>query len=228
MAIGPQTVILGDETFSHSHDAEKGLHIFENGASLYRLREWTWGQKNAATHASVVFDEETGGFRIETARFNEAMLAASLVEATVDGQALEISPAALRGLKASLGDQLLTLAQWVNGMVAEGEEEAEPRFDPKTEAYHLRLGQDEYMFREWTWGEKNDVSSRSVVYDPATDGFRVDTAIFNELMLEAVLVEAPFEVTLDELRGLPASRGDALLDAAQRINGLTATEKKSF
>jgi hypothetical protein len=227
VAVGPQTLILGNETLLHTHDAEKGLYTFEDDAGVYHFKEWTWGQKNAATNASVVFDEETGGFRIETARFNEAMLAASLIEATVDGQALEVSPSALRQLKASLGDKLLGLAQWVNGMLAEGEAgAAEPRFDPKTETYHLALGQDEFVFREWTWGEKNNVSSRSVVHDPATDSFRVDIATFNELMLEATLVEAPFEVTLENLQGLLASTGDALLDAAQRINGPLSREKK--
>ena len=228
MGSGAQTVTLGEETFAHSGDAEPGLHTFSSGSSVYRLREWTWAEKNAASNASVVLDPETGGFRIDAARFNEAMLSATLLEATVDGRALEISPAALRGLKASLGDRLLGLAQWVNGMLAEAvQPPAEPRFDPRTEMYELALGQDRYRFREWTWGEKNDISNRSVVYDPAGDGFRVNVATFNEGMLQATLVEAPFEVTLENLRRLPASQGDALLGAAQWVSRLAATEKKS-
>jgi hypothetical protein len=220
-----QTVSLGDGTFSHVHGAEQGLHTFENGTSVYRFKEWTWGQKNAATSASVVFDQESGGFRIDTTRFNEAMLTASLVEATVDGEPLEASLPALRELKASLGDGILQLAQWVN-RPANGAERAEPLFDPETETYRLAVDGGEYVLREWTWGEKNVVADRSVVYDPATDRFRVDTAAFNELMLEATLVQAPFEVTLDELRDLPAPIGDALLEAVQHINGLAETEKK--
>lgn len=214
-------------TFEHTYDAETGVHTFSDGAGTYRLREWTWGEKNDATEASVVFDESTGGFRIETARFNESMLGASLVEAALDGRALETSPSALRELRASVGDKLLSLAQRINGLVDGNEVTgSDPRFDPRTETYHLTLDGDGYVLREWTWGEKNDVSSRSVVYDPATDTFRVGMALFNELMVQATLVEAPFEITLDNLRDLPASRGDALLGAVQRINGLTATEKK--
>ncbi len=224
-------------TFEQTYDTETGLHTFKDSAGTYRLREWTWGQKNNATDASVVFDEHTGGFRVETARFNESMLAASLVEATVAGQSLDSSPSALRKLRASLGDKLLRLAQQVNGLV-DGEQAGgatfttvtltglDPHFDPRTETYHLTFDGDSYVLREWTWGEKNDASSRSVVYEPATDSFRVGMALFNELMVQATLVEAPFEITLDNLRNLPATRGDALLGAAQRINGLTTTEKK--
>jgi hypothetical protein len=222
---GLDQLVVGSDTFSHTYDAQTGVHTFENDAGVYRLREWTWGAKNATSNASVVLGQEMGGFQIDTARFNEAMLAASLVEATVDGQALNSGPAALRQLKASQGDRLLGLAQWVNGLLAEAAL-PEPRFDPRTETYHLALDGDGYVLREWTWGEKNDVSSRSIVYDPAADTFGVDMALFNELMLQATLVEAPFDLTPEALRRLPASKGDALLAAAQRINGLAATEKK--
>jgi len=226
---GPPTLVLGNETFSHTYNAETGVHTFEDGAGVYRLTEWTWGTKNATTNASVILDEESGGFRIETAQFNEALLAASLTEAAVNGRPLDTSPTALRQLKASLGDKLLGLAQWVNRLVGDTEQVAsEPRFDPKTEIYHLTVGEHDYVLREWTWGEKNDVSSRSVVYDPAAGSFGVDMALFNELMLHMTLVEAPFEVTLASLQSLPASKGDALLEAAQQINGLTEAEKKRF
>jgi hypothetical protein len=225
VAQGPQQLVVGGEVFSHAYDAETGVHTFEDNAGVYRLKEWTWGAKNAASNASVVLDQQAGGFQIDTARFNEAMLAASLVEASVAGQTLDPRPAALRQLKASQGDKLLGLAQWVNGLLTEAAL-PEPRFDPRTETYHLALDGEAYVLREWTWGEKNDASSRSVVYDPAADTFGINMALFNELMLQAILVEAPFDLTPEALRRLPASKGDALLAAAQRINGLAATEKK--
>lgn len=229
MTQGPPTLVLGNDTFSHKYDAETGVHTFEDGAGVYRFTEWTWGAKNAATNVCVVLDAETGGFQIETALFNEALLAASLTEAVVNGHALDTSPTALRQLKASLGDRLLSLAQWVNGLDGDAElMVSEPRFEPKTETYHLTVGEHGYVLREWTWGEKNDVSSRSVVYDPAADSFRVDMALFNELMLHLTLVEAPFEVTLASLQNLSAAEGDALLGAAQQINGLAIAEKKRF
>jgi hypothetical protein len=226
VAVEPQTITLDSGTFLHTHDAEQRLHTFEDDFGVYRFKEWTWGEKNAATRASVVLDEGMGDFHIDTAGFNEALLAASLVEAKVDGQIVEATPSALRDLKASLGDKLLSLAQWASGLMTEAEKAVEPRFDPRTETYHLTLGQDEYVFKEWTWGQKNDISSRSVVYEPVTDSFQVNTATFNELMLEATLVKAPFKVTLGDLQGLPALKGDTLLEVAQQINGLTATEKK--
>jgi hypothetical protein len=225
VAQGPQQLFVGGEAFTHTYDAEAGVHTFEDDAGVYRFKEWMWGAKNAASNASVVLDQQSGGFQIDTARFNEAMLAASLVEATVAGQALDPGPAALRALKASLGDKLLGLAQWVNGLLTEAAP-PEPRFDPRNETYHLALDEESYVLREWTWGEKNAASSRSVVYDAAADTFGVDMAFFNELMLQATLVEAPFDLTSEALRRLPASKGDALLAAAQRINGLAATEKK--
>lgn len=227
----PDTLTIRDKAFAHRYDADKGVHIFENGSNCYHFKAWNFAQKGAAINASIVLDQATGDLRIDTARFNESMLLASLVKAQVDGKALEVSLNELQELPVSLGDELLGFAQLVNELMV-GEERVAGAMVEKFEqdlqsgTLRMKIGEDEYLLKEWTWGKKNEVTSQSLTYDTATDQMRVNLATFNELMLMTTIVEAPFDITLANIQSLPAPEGDALLREAQQINGVTATEKK--
>ena len=91
--------------------AEDGTYLFQVDGGRYRFRQWTWGEKNRVMDASTVADPNSGHFRVDIARFNELMLATSLVE----GEPIEATtPKALRQLNPVLGDALLSIAYWVN------------------------------------------------------------------------------------------------------------------
>ena len=108
---------------------EDGTYLFQVDGGSYRFRQWTWGEKNRVTDAATDVDPATGRLHVDIARFNELMLATSLVEA--DSLA-PITPAALRQLNPVLGDTLLAIAYWVNELPAT--EKKTPRRPPRTPA----------------------------------------------------------------------------------------------
>lgn len=105
---------------------DDGTYVFVVGGDEYRFRQWTWGEKNRITDAAAVADLDTGQLRMDIARFNELMLATSLVEA--EGMP-STTPAALRDLNPVLGDMLLAIAFWVNELPAA--EKKTPRRPPR-------------------------------------------------------------------------------------------------
>jgi hypothetical protein len=228
----PDTITIWGKDFSHRFDANEGVHIFENGTDSCQLKTWTFAEKGAATDSSIVLDETSGEFHVDTARFNEALLLASLVKAQVNGKPLEINLASLQKLPVIIGDGLLNLAQLVNGLALDKENGTDNQcenLEPDTQLgnFHLKIGNDEYLLKGWTWGKKNEVTSRSLTYDETANQARVNIAVFNELMLLATLVKAPFEITQANIQKLPAPVGDTLLRATQQINGITFAEKKT-
>jgi len=100
-------------------------------------------------------------------------------------------------------------------------------YDPKTDTYKFKLPGGNHAFAPWTWGEKNQVTNECTKIDPVIGKVELDVACFSEKMLLATLKEAPFEITLENLRNLPASLGDTLLSVAYWVNGLSAREKKN-
>ena len=95
---------------------EDGTYVFEVDGGSYRFRQWTWGEKNRVIDAATVAEPASGRLRVDIARFNELMLTASLVEA----EGLDpVTPAALSQLNPVLGDELLSIAFWVNEVPAE-------------------------------------------------------------------------------------------------------------
>lgn len=100
-------------------------------------------------------------------------------------------------------------------------------YDAQAKVYQFEIDGQVYSFKRWTWGEKNRIVSESISLDPAMGQFQVNTGLFNELMLAAVLKEAPFEVTLSNLRELDPVLGDQLLRIAQWVNEISDVEKKS-
>jgi hypothetical protein len=101
--------------YPYSIDPADGSFVFEVDGDAYRFRQWTWGEKNRVTDAASLVDPDTGQVRVDIARFNELMLATSLVEAD---DLAPITPAVLRELNPVLGDALLTIAFWVNELPA--------------------------------------------------------------------------------------------------------------
>jgi hypothetical protein len=117
------TASIDGQDYPYTVRAEDGSYCFAIDGGVYRFRQWTWGEKNRVTDAATGTDPASGRLRVDVARFNELMLAASLTEA---GALATITPAALRGLNPVLGDTLLSIAYWVNELPAT-EKKASPR-----------------------------------------------------------------------------------------------------
>ena len=117
MMTDEQTVLIDGREYRYSVQPEDGTYAFVVDGGEYRFRQWTWGEKNRITDAAAVADLDSGQLRVDIARFNELMLATSLVEAA--GMP-SITPAALRDLNPVLGDALLAVALWVNELPAAG------------------------------------------------------------------------------------------------------------
>ncbi len=110
-----QTARIGDREYPYTRRHEDGAYEFEIDGAGYRFRQWLWGEKNRVIDAATVTGAD-GSLRVDLARFNELMLATSLLHA--DG--LEsVTPQALRQLNPVLGDTLLAVAYWVNELPAE-------------------------------------------------------------------------------------------------------------
>jgi hypothetical protein len=92
----------------------------------------------------------------------------------------------------------------------------------------LEIGGEEYIVREITWSEKNEISGQCFEYDPVTRRGKMDTIKFNELLLLKALKKAPFEVTIEKIRSLPARAGDILFAVAQDLNVVTESQRVAF
>ncbi len=110
-----QTARIRDREYPYTLRPEDGVYVFEIDGARYRFRQWLWGEKNRVIDAATV-TEAGGSVRVDLARFNELMLATSLVDA--DGLKT-VTPQALRQLNPVLGDTLLALAYWVNELPPE-------------------------------------------------------------------------------------------------------------
>ena len=110
-----QAVQIDGREYRYSLHPEDGTYLFVVDGGEYRFRQWTWGEKNRVTDAAAVADPDSGLLRVDIARFNELMLATSLIEADTIPS---ITPAALRDLNPVLGDALLAVAFWVNELPA--------------------------------------------------------------------------------------------------------------
>jgi len=80
----------------------------------------------------------------------------------------------------------------------------------------------EYLVQEWSLGEKEDVISlsSSQKYDKEEEEFdiQMDSAEYKVLQFLACLKRAPFEISRESIRGLPASIGDLIFEAISEVN----------
>jgi hypothetical protein len=106
-----QVAYIDGQEYSYTRQPEDGAYLFQVNGAYYRFRQWTWGEKNRVTDASVVFDRASGRMRIDIARFNELLLMTCLVEAET---LAVITPETLRQLNPVLGDTLLAIAYWIS------------------------------------------------------------------------------------------------------------------
>lgn len=100
-------------------------------------------------------------------------------------------------------------------------------YDSKTDTFRFKFSNGNHSFGPWTWGQKNQVTNDCTKIDPVTGNVELDVARFSEGMLLMTLKEAPFKINLENLRNLPASFGDTLLNIAYWVNGFSAEEKKN-
>jgi hypothetical protein len=100
-----RTASIDGRDYAYSVDAEDGSYRFDIDGRSFCFRQWTWGDKNLVTDAATTTDPSSGRLRLNIARFNELMLASTLIGVT---------PESLRGLNPVLGDTLLAIACWVN------------------------------------------------------------------------------------------------------------------
>jgi hypothetical protein len=110
-----QTASIDGQEYRYTLRPEDGTYLFQVNGDRYRFRQWTWGEKNRVTDAATTVDADSARLRVDIARFNELMLATSLVEADA---VAPITPAALRELNPVLGDTLLAIAYWINELPA--------------------------------------------------------------------------------------------------------------
>src|SRR5262245_11970485 len=83
-----------------------------------------------------------------------------------------------------------------------------------------KIAGNDYIFRQWTWGEKNRATAAAAHEDARSGQLRFDLAVFNEMMLACCLEAADglAEISLDTVRALPANLGDQLLLLAHWVN----------
>lgn len=110
------TVRIDDGEYPYIFHPEDGTYQFEVDGDAYRFRRWTWGEKNRVIDAATVMEPENDRLRLDIARFNELLLATTLMEASA---LTTITPVALRALDPVLGDALLSIAFWVNELSAQ-------------------------------------------------------------------------------------------------------------
>jgi len=220
-----EQVTIDGISYTYRFDQEEKLHIFETGSANFQFRDWKFGEKNDAVQACILFDESTGNFNVDTHQYSTCLLAGSLVRGSLDGKEIVTDASAIHNLKASTGDQLFSLALWINSS-ERLKKELQTR-DPGAEFFTASIGEDSYSFREWTWGEKNQAAGRCIISAPGSVEYIINTALFNELMLAATLAKAPFTVNRETIRQLPACLGDILVELAQKVNHLAEDEKKN-
>ncbi len=87
----------------------------------------------------------------------------------------------------------------------------------------------EYMVQEWNMGEKEDVISLSASqsYDRKEEEFdiQMDSAEYKILQWLACLKKAPFEISRESIRALPASIADKIFETIQKVNSLDEDDK---
>lgn len=218
------SVTIDGRTYEYSLDEETGRAVLSRDSVSLEVTDWTWGAKNDVLSRCTVYSDRTGELEVDAARYYEAMLSRCIAAYRVDDEERDFSEAALRALPAGDGDHLAALVQFV----VEGAT-TPPEVDLESGPGTSTLTVDGMIFelREWTWGEKNDVSAASIQYQPTSDAYAVDVALFNELMLCACITKAPFDIDRRSLRALPARIGDLLLDEAQRLSVLDDGVKKN-
>lgn len=233
-----QKVTIEGREYEFSHDPGKNDYTFDLDSGRFRFKRWSWGEKNRVTNQCVVFNPGTNRFEVNTIAFNEKMLAATMIETEMKGQKSKPTLETVKGFNAALGDQLLTIAQWINaidtggGDSGEGNDFRHPPVPGDEGTYELHLNGDMFKLGTWTWGEKNRVTDQSVTFDPDSGQLKMDLQVFNESLLLATLKEArihgkPVRVDRAFLRNLDAGTGDMLLQTAQEINNITDQEKKN-
>jgi hypothetical protein len=109
------TARIDGQEYRYTLRLEDDTYLFQLDGGCYRFRQWTWGEKNRVIDAATIADPASGRLRVDIARFNELMLATTLVEADA---ITAITPEALRQLNPVLGDTLLSVAYWVNELPA--------------------------------------------------------------------------------------------------------------
>ena len=109
------TAHIDGQEYHYTLRLEDGTYLFQFDGGCCRFRQWTWGEKNRVVDAATIADPASGRLRVDIARFNELMLATTLVEADA---ITAITPEALRQLNPVLGDTLLSVAYWANELPA--------------------------------------------------------------------------------------------------------------
>jgi hypothetical protein len=231
-----QKITIGDHEYEFLHNPKDNSYSFIIDNNHFRFKRWTWGEKNRITNECVTFNPEIKQFEVNTVAFNEKMLARTLIGANIDGKDLDPTLDTIRDFNASLGDQLLLIAQWINSIEKEGIEGLGHKVTPLPvgeNTYEIHLNGDTFKLGMWTWGEKNSVISQSIKFDAASSQMNIDLQAFNELLLLATIKEASVnekagQLDINVLRNLDAAVGDKLLQTAHEINNISETEKKTL
>lgn len=231
-----QKIKIGDQVYEFSHNAKNNSYAFIVDRQQFNFKRWTWGTKNRITNECVSLQTATNKFEVDTVAFNEKMLTETLIEINFNGKKIDPTLEAIRNFKATLGDQLLLIAQWVNSIESSQGKDSileAPIAHSADGIYEINLNGDVFRLRMWTWGEKNKVTSQSVKFDGASAQLIMDLQTFNELLLLATLEGAtvhgkPVKLDINFIRKLDATIGDRLLQAAQEINQMTEVEKKTL
>ena len=230
-----QKTNIGSQEYKFSHNARDNSYAFIVDSDQFKFKRWTWGEKNRISNECVTFNPATSQFEVNTVAFNEKMLAETLIEIDIDGKKLNPTLDTIRDYKATLGDQLLMISQWVNSIESNENEDSSAEVSAMTagdSTYEVHLNGDVFKIRMWTWGEKNRATSQSIEFDSASGQLKVDLRTFNEMLLLASIDEVringkPIELDMNFLRNLDAQIGDRLLQAAQKVNNISETEKKT-
>ncbi len=212
------------------NDRDKS-YSFKVNDSQFRFKTWTWGEKTRVTSECARFNPTTNEFEVDTIAFSQKMLAETLVESNINGKKVNPTLDTIRNFNASLGDQLLQIAQWIDSVHTTGNEDSTAKAGGNGD-FELRLNGDVFKFKMWTWGEKNDATGRSIKFDSESGRMKIDLQSFNESLLLATLKEIQMDgktvmPDTDILRNLDAATGDRLVQIAQEVNNISESEKKT-
>lgn len=215
---------------------EDATYEFVLPMGTFTFKAWKWGQKNSLVESCISFDTEKADFNLNMGKFNEIFLSTCMKEAIIAGQSMSIDQQAVQGLDAQTGDLLLDICSWVNfpddGPLNWNRGKEVHKQALKGNWHSITAADHSFTVRPWTWGEKNLIMDQCTYLDKESGQAAVSPKGFNELMLMASVEEALHkgvkqEITLDYLRGLDAWIGDLLLEAANEMNEISASEKKS-
>jgi hypothetical protein len=199
------------EPFQVASDDGRSVVIAIAGVE-YEFRRLRWRERNRAVHGAVAVTADA--VALEPMAFAEQVLTTSLVAVRRGDERQLVTPEQCRELPVELGDTLLAAAVHINRRRSVAG--AEALIDDRRRA--VELGGSRYTLSPWTWGTRNRILAR-VTPDA---GRAFDVAGFHELVLVTMCVaidDAPPPAGwLDELG---ADIGDALLDAALHLGGLS-------